>query len=179
MGATLTIKRSESSAPVTADEMCRMYAAPVARFAAMICPTTGEAEDLAQEALLRSVRSLHSYNPSRGSMEAWLWRIVANTAKDLAGRRQRMRDLVLVLGRQPRESVSVEDVVLKRVRDAELHVELRKLPWRDQTLLALRFGADLDMHRVGSAVGLSSDSASRAVRRALNRLRARLEDSHQ
>jgi RNA polymerase sigma factor (sigma-70 family) len=108
-------------------------------------------------------------------MEAWLWRIVANAARDAAGRRERLRDIVVRMGlTTPRESESAEDTALDRLRDADLHAELRRLPVRDRTLLALRYGADLDMHQVGAAVGLNSDSAARATRRALARLRARL-----
>jgi RNA polymerase sigma-70 factor (ECF subfamily) len=175
MEATLSLTESKEAGPVTAEDLCRTYAASVCRFAAMVSPSPADAEDLAQEALMRAVRSLRTYDPDRGSMETWLWRIVANAAKDAAGRRQRLRDLVVRLGvAAPRESESVEDAVLARLRDADLHAELRRLPWRDRTLLALRYGFDLDMHQVGAAVGLSADSASRATLRALARLRARL-----
>jgi RNA polymerase sigma factor (sigma-70 family) len=76
-----------------------------------------------------------------------------------------------------RESESVEDAVLTRLRDAELHAQIRRLPARDRTLLALRYGAGLDSGQVGQAVGLSPDSAAKAIRRALARLRARLEET--
>jgi RNA polymerase sigma-70 factor (ECF subfamily) len=176
MVATLSTTKSQTGA-VSAEELCRMYSPSVCRFAAMVAPSPADADDLAQEALLRAVRSIRSYDSSRGSMETWLWRIVANAAKDSASRRQRLQDLVVRLGvSTPRESESVEETALKRLRDAELHAHLRQLPLRDRTLLALRFGADLDTHQVGAAVGLSADSAARAIRRALARLRARLEE---
>lgn len=176
MEATLTIERSALPTPVSADDLCRVYAGAVCRFAAMMASSPADAEDLAQEALLRAVRSLGTFDPERGSMDSWLWRIVANVAKDSATRRRRITDLVTRLGLlTPREVGSVEDLVLERIRDAELRVLLRRLPLRDQTLIALRFGADLDMHQIGEAVGLSTDSASRALSRALARLRARLE----
>ncbi len=66
---------------------------------------------------------------------------------------------------------------IARLRDAELHAQLRRLPLRDRTLLALRYGAGLDSGQVGQAVGLSSDSAGKALRRALARLRARLKET--
>lgn len=175
MEATLSLTQPETSGPVTAEELCRTYAGSVTRFAAIVSPNPADAEDLAQDALLRAVRSLRTYDPSRGSMEAWLWRIVANAARDAAGRRERLRDVVMRIGLvTPREAESVEDTVLDRLGDADLHAQLRRLPVRDRTLLALRYGADLDMNEVGAAVGLNSDSAARATRRALARLRARL-----
>lgn len=177
MEATLSLTDANQAGPVTGEELCRMYAASVCRFAAMVSSTPSDAEDLAQDALLRAVRGLSTYDAARGSMETWLWRIVSNAGRDAASRRQRLRDLVVRLGiAMPRESESVEDAALARLADADLHAELRQLPWRDRTLLALRYGADLDMHQVGAAVGLSPESAARATRRALGRLRARLTE---
>lgn len=177
MEATLRPTQPRTDA-VTAEEVCRVYAPSVCRFAALMAGRAQDAEDLAQEALLRAVRSVRSYDPSRGSMEAWLWRIVANAASDAAGRRRRLGELIVRLGvLTPRASDSVEDVVVTRVRDAELRLQVGRLPVRDQTLLALRYGADLDIETVGAALGLSADSAGKAIRRALARLRARLEET--
>ena len=173
--ATLSLSEQTQAAPVTPDELCQIYSANVCRFAAMATHNAADAEDLAQEALLRAVRSLRTYDPRRGSMESWLWRIVTNASRDAASRRERVRDVVARLHLlAPRETETVEDAAIARLRDSELHTELCRLPWRDRTLLALRYGADLEMKEVGAAVGLSTDSAARATRRALARLRARL-----
>jgi RNA polymerase sigma-70 factor, ECF subfamily len=175
MEATLNPAISRSG-PITGEELCRLYAPAVCRFAAIMAGKPADAEDLAQEALLRAVRSLATYDPARGSLESWLWRIVANAAKDLARRRQRALDLLMRVGLfAPREVESVEDAVLTRLRDADLRAELRLLPYRDRTLLALRFGAGLTTDEVGAAVGLNPESAGKAIRRALARLRVRLE----
>jgi RNA polymerase sigma-70 factor (ECF subfamily) len=177
MEATLSPSQPRIAA-VTAEELCRMYAPSVCRFAAMSAGSTADADDLAQDALLRAVRSLRSFDPARGSLEAWLWRIVANAAKDSASRRQRARDLIASLSlAMPREAESVEDAVLERLRDAELHDRMRLLPHRDRTLLALRYGVGLDTDEVGATIGLNADSAGKAIRRALRRLRALLEES--
>jgi RNA polymerase sigma-70 factor, ECF subfamily len=175
MEAALSRIDSDSGA-LTAEELCRVYAPKVCRFAAMVAPSTGEADDLAQDALLRAVRAIGSYDPAKGSPEAWLWRIVVNAGRDSARRRELARGLLeRLIFAAPRESQSVEDAVLARLRDADLHAHIRLLPLRDRTLLALRYGAGLDTAEVGAAVGLSADSAGKAIRRALARLRARLE----
>jgi RNA polymerase sigma-70 factor (ECF subfamily) len=177
MEATLSPSQP-SIAAVTAEELCRMYAPSVCRFAAITARSAADADDVAQDALLRAVRSLRSFDPSRGSLEAWLWRIVANAAKDSARRRQRALDLIASLSfTTPRETESVEDAVLERLRDADLHDRLRLLRHRDRTLLALRYGVGLDTDEVGAALGLNSDSAGKAIRRALRRLRALLEET--
>jgi RNA polymerase sigma-70 factor (ECF subfamily) len=164
------------TAALTAEELCRRYAPSVCRFAAMIAGTSSDADDLAQDALLRAVRAVGSYDLARGTPEAWLWRIVVNAARDSARRRERARNLVeRLIFAAPRESESVEATVLANLRDADLHAQLRFLSHRDRMLLALRYGAGLDTAEVGDAAGLSPDSAGKAIRRALGRLRARLE----
>jgi RNA polymerase sigma-70 factor (ECF subfamily) len=161
---------------LSAEELCRRYAASVCRFAALVTPDANEADDLAQDALLRAVRAVASYDPTRGSAEAWLWKIVVNAARDSARRRERIRWLIeRVAISTPRESESVEAIALERLRDADLVAQLRRLPHRDRTLLALRYGLGLETDEVGAAVGLSADSSGKAIRRALARLRARLE----
>lgn len=163
---------------LTAEELCRRYAPSVCRFAAMVAGSSTDADDLAQDALFRAVRAVRSYDAARGTAEAWLWRIVVNAARDSARRRERARDLLEQLAfAAPRESESVEDAVLARLRDADLHSHIRLLSHRDRTLLALRYGAGLGTDEVADAVGLSPDSAGKAIRRALGRLRARLEVS--
>ena len=175
MEAALTLSDAATAA-LTPDELCRRYSPSVCRFAGMIAGSSSDADDLAQDALLRAVRAIHSYDPSKGSPEAWLWRIVVNAGRDSARRRERTRWIVERLAfTAPRESESVEAAVLARLRDADLHAQLRLLPHRDKTLLALRYGVGLDTAEVGAAVGLSTDSTGKAIRRALARLRARLE----
>lgn len=74
---------------LTPEALAREHAAVVYRFCAMVCPNRQDAEDLAQEALLRAMCNLHRFDPGRGAIEAWLWRIVVNLAHDRgrAGRR--------------------------------------------------------------------------------------------
>jgi RNA polymerase sigma-70 factor, ECF subfamily len=179
MVATLTSAETLTAGrALTAEQLCHQYAADVCRFAAVMARNPADAEDLAQDALLRAIRALRTFDASRGSVAGWLWRIVANAARDAATRRQRLADLAVRVGMlTPRESESVEDAALANVRDTELRVLLSALPLRDRTLLALRYGAGLDTREVGEALGLNTDSTSRAIRRALARLRARLEET--
>lgn len=177
MEGTLTRTDSKGEA-LTPQGLCQTYAPSVCRFAALMSQNRQDAEDLAQEALLRALRSLGRYDPSRGPVESWLWQIVANAAKDATSRRQRLRDLVTRIGiATPSETQTVEDAVITQLRDQELHAQLRQLPLRDRTLIALRYGLDLDLEHVGAALGLSAESAGTATRRALVRLRARLKES--
>ncbi len=167
--------KAEDVPTITGDRFCAEYARQVYRFASMVSRSDPDAEDLAQEALLRALRNLRHFDPGRGSMSAWLWRITVNAARD-AGRVAQRRQAVwerMVRSQAPEESV--ESRALDRVRDSELLTAVRALPKRDRALIALRFGAGLDYASVGAALGLTPGAASVATRRALGTLRHRLE----
>lgn len=161
---------------LSAEELCRSHSALVCRFAAMAAGSGVEADDLAQEALLKAVRNLDRYDPSRGSIDRWLWRIVVNVARDQHRSGARRRALwTRLLEHWYEAEGTVEGRALDSIDNQELMEAIRSLSERDRLLVALRFGADLDLAGVGQAVGLSTDSAGQAVLRALARLRSRLE----
>jgi RNA polymerase sigma-70 factor, ECF subfamily len=163
---------------LTAEDLCHRYSATICRFAAMAAGAELEAEDLAQEALLKAVRSLDRFDPTKGSIDGWLWRIVANVARDSHRARARRLALWQRLVSRWREPVeTVEDRALQAISNQELFGAIRKLNDRDRLLIALRFGADLDLNTLGAAIGLSADSAGQAVLRALSRLRHHMEVS--
>jgi RNA polymerase sigma factor (sigma-70 family) len=64
---------------------------------------------------------------------------------------------------------------LQNLADEELLQAVRALPPRYRTLVALRYGAGLSYAEIASQMGTSERAAIMANRRALMRLRARLE----
>lgn len=164
-------ERAERLTPIS---LCNGYATKVYRFAAMLARGEVDAEDLAQIALERAIRKLDQFDPGRGSVEPWLWRIVANAARDEGRIAQRRFALWQRIRSDEPPPGSVESDALQRLDDAALLAAVRELPPRDRTMIALRFGAGLDHAGVGAALGISPGAATIGVRRALDRLRARL-----
>ena len=163
--------------PLTAELLCARYAQRVYRFAAMVAAGEVEAEDLAQDALVRAIRNLGRFDASRGSVETWLWRIVVNAAID-AGRVSTRRRLLWERFRsQPTTGENVEDVALMRITAAELLAAVRRLRPRERGMIALRFGAGLGFAEVGAAFSISSAAATMATRRALDTLRILLKET--
>src|SRR3977135_4749525 len=106
---------------VTAEQFCDRYAPAVCRFAAMAARTPSEADDIAQEALLRAVRGLSSFDAGRGSIEAWLWRIVANAAHDhQRAERRRFALWTRLSGFRESPGESVESLDIARIDKARL-----------------------------------------------------------
>lgn len=162
---------------LTPEALCTGYARRVYRFAAMVAAGDVEAEDLAQDALVRAIRNLRRYDARRGSVETWLWRIVVNTAID-AGRVSTRRRLLWERFRsQPTTGDNVEELALTRISGAELLAAVRRLKPRERGMIGLRFGAGVGFAEVGAAFGISSAAATMATRRALETLRILLKET--
>jgi RNA polymerase sigma factor (sigma-70 family) len=159
--------------PLTAETLCRLCARRVYKFAQMISSSSGDAEDLAQDALERAIRGLKTFDPTKGDLDGWLWRIVVNAGRD-AGRIARRERLVFerLLGMWPIEQRVVD--VADGFSGNELLAAVRALSPRHRAVIALRYGADLDYRHVGLALGISEAAALMTTRRALANLRTRL-----
>lgn len=164
----------EPASCIGIDELCDRYAARVYRFAALLCRSRPDAEDLAQTALERAIRALPRTRLRAEHVEGWLWRIVVNTARD-AGRAAKRRQLLLerLLAHAPPETAALD--IEDAIGDEDLLQAVGNLSRRHRTLVALRFGADLDYPRIAAALGISPGAARLATRRALLALRAHLE----
>jgi len=179
LAASGSVPRISAAGPADAQELCERYGHRIYRFAAMVARGDVEAEDLAHDALIKAIRRLALYDPARGSVEAWLWRIVVSRARD-AGRAARRTDVLLerllVVGhRVPANDGSPEAVVLDRLRDEDLVSAVRRLPRRYRTVIALRYGADLTFPEIAESLGTTRMAVVKALDRALNRLRKDLE----
>jgi RNA polymerase sigma factor (sigma-70 family) len=158
-------------AELSPEGLCERYSARVYRFAALVAGSSHDAEDLAQTAVERAIRALPGFDPRRGEVEAWLWRIVANAASD-ARRRERRRWLLLRALASRAERAPAERPA--ETPDEVLLAAVRRLPDRQRAAIALRYGADLDLRAVGTTLGVSEAAASMLVHRTLDRLRREL-----
>jgi len=162
------------SQPIDPEHLCATYAQRVYRFAAMVSHKPDEAEDLAQEAMIRAIRGLPTFDSKRGTVEAWLWQIVINASRDAGRVAKRRRALTQrAMDLMPRPS-SYGSESPTGASNLDLLEAVQTLPARPRALIALRFGADLDYDTVGHLLGISAVAARVATKRALSTLRARL-----
>jgi RNA polymerase sigma-70 factor (ECF subfamily) len=165
--------------PMTADEVVAGYWSRAFRFAAMVAPGSAESQDIAQEALLLAIRKLHRFDASKGSFDAWLWRIVINVARD-AGRASVRRAGLFERLRGERAVAptgDIEDLALQRIDDAQLLSAVRALNPRQRTLVALRFGAGLTYPEIAAQLRTTEAAALMATRRALDSLRKNMTET--
>lgn len=158
----------------SAAELARSWYPRVRRFAGFVAASDADADDIAQEAMIAAIGNVDRYDPKRGPLDAWLWRIVVTRGRDLgrvARRQSLLVDRVSTLQTPLQATGDVGDLALDRIRDQDLVAAVRVLPKRYRTLIALRYGAGLPMAEVAAALGVTRMAAAKATARALQHLR--------
>ncbi len=135
-----------------------------------------DARDVVQEAYLRAYRGLKRFR-GEAQFTTWLYRITANCASSLLGKRARHRHEVLeeddevidTSGRLDPAEQADRGVVRDRVKLA-----LSELPPRLRTVVVLRDVYDLSHEAIAAELGISESAAKVRLHRARRKLRERL-----
>jgi RNA polymerase sigma-70 factor (ECF subfamily) len=156
------------------DELRRVYREHVgAVFAFFAYSVSREAaEDLTGSTFERVVRSWSSFDASRGSERTWILTIARNQLTDFF-RREGVRPTVS--SDQHPQLLDLleggEDPLERRLGIEELKGWLSHLTAREQEVLALRYGADLQAAEIGELCDLSTANVHQILSRSLRRLR--------
>jgi RNA polymerase sigma factor (sigma-70 family) len=148
------------------------YRSQGARFQRLAAAVAGSdaAHDVVQDAFAHALRRHGSWRGD-GPLEAWLWRLVLNAARDAERRRLRGTRLAVRLARLVDrgsiQAASVED---------ELHGPLRALPARQRDCVVLRYYGDLSYAEIGAVMGIEQGTVGALLTKAHAALRAELED---
>jgi len=132
-----------------------------------------DAEDAAQEAFIRAWRRL----PSLRDVDLWggWFRRLTVTAAIDCHRRRRNSNLIPLDEQEPSPLPDAQHSLAAR---DEMRRLISGLDAKDQALLVLRFGHDLELAAVADALGIPVGTAKSRLHRALARLRAELEDGN-
>jgi RNA polymerase sigma-70 factor, ECF subfamily len=153
------------SEPPTLAEIETIYRSRRLEFRRVAAAITGDrdaAPDLVQEAFVRAVRELGTFR-GHGSLQAWLWRIVVNVAKNHRRDTPKLDELPPDL---PASGNGHGQSDSERVRAA-----ISLLPERQRIVLFLRYYADLDY----SAIAQVAEIAPGTVGATLNAARSALQ----
>ena len=137
------------------------------RVAATVLRDAEAARDAVQDAFARAVRSRATFD-GRGSLEAWLFRIVVNTARS----HRRVDELGTDVEREAR----AWNGGYRDAEEAAVRVLVSQLPERQRLVLFLRFYADLDYDGVAQALGIRPGTVAATLNSARSTLARRLEE---
>jgi len=139
------------------------------RVATAIVGDPERARDAVQDAFAAAVRKRRSFRGD-GPLEAWIWRMVVNTA--LNQRRAMSPEFPAYEwdGDAPHNHDNVDA--------AEIRGTLKLLPERQRLTLFLRYYADLDYATIAAALGITEGTVAATLHAAHRSLRRRLEEAH-
>jgi RNA polymerase sigma-70 factor, ECF subfamily len=133
-------------------------------FAFRYAKSRTEAEDIAQDSMLRAWRKRATLRDG-AARKSWLATIVRNEAlREFARNRPSPSDLVEVI------QGSDDERVLATVERADLHAALARLSKRDRQLVRLRYDEDMTQEAIAHRLGIPLGT----VKVRLHRVRARL-----
>jgi RNA polymerase sigma-70 factor, ECF subfamily len=133
-----------------------------ARTAAAVAGDVDSGREAVQEGFATAVRKRSTYR-GEGSLEAWVWPIVLNEARDRLRRRT------------PEVRVGSEPTGERETKDHELRRALAALPERQRLVAFLRYYADLDYEGIASVLGIAPGTVAATLNAAHAALRERLE----
>ena len=139
------------------------YAASIYGLALRIVDDPHEAQDVAQEVLIKVFRALPGKETDL-NLPAWLYRVTVNAAFDQV--RARKRRPVTVVDDAAPESAAVVDEFERAELSRRVETTLRELPKRQQLALVLRDVHGLSVGETASVLGLTKGSADVLLSRA-------------
>jgi RNA polymerase sigma-70 factor (ECF subfamily) len=133
-----------------------------------------EAEDIAQETLLRLWRNAAGIELGAGGLRPWLRRVVSNLCID----RIRARRHVAVVDEVPEtpERAKQLDAIAESDLGARVDRAMRSLPERQRLALTLFHFEGLSQREVGDTLGLSDDAVESLLARGRRALKVALKD---
>lgn len=155
------------------EELVRAHWEVAFRVAVLVTRDAAEAEDAAQDAVVKAWRALRRVDPER-PLRPWLLRIVANEARNRrrsAGRRARLALLARAATASGDAAPSPEPALLAREERQRLLAALDGLPDDARDVLACRYLLDLSEEETAAALDLRRGTVKSRTARALERLR--------
>lgn len=142
-----------------------------------ICRRRGMAEDVTQEVFLWLWRSGARYEPTRGSVRAWLLTTVHNRSID-ALRRARTRDggeLTEAMAERLAGPELTEPEVVRRDEARRIREALGELPAEQRRVIALAYFGGYTHREISKMLGLPEGTVKGRMRLGLQKLRSAVE----
>ncbi len=146
-------------------------------FAARLLGDRAEAEDVAQEAMLRMWRMAGDWRAGEAQLSSWLYRVTVNLCTDRQRKAQRRRTEALEEGAEPADpSQGVVEGLLQRERADALQAALADLPERQRQAVVLRHIEGLSNPEIAAILEVGVEAVESLTARGKRALTAALAD---
>lgn len=134
-----------------------------------------EAEDVAQEAMLRLWRIAPDWREGEAQVSTWLYRVVANLCTDRLRKRKRAAVPLEDISEPADPTPSVEAHMQTRARNDALRAALAGLPERQRIAVMMRHFEEASNPQIATALGVSVEAAESLTARGKRALAAALK----
>lgn len=156
---------------------CAPYAGMVYRHCLHMLKNVHEAEDAAQESMLRAFRAYPSFR-GRG-VASWLYAIAHNTCLDVLKSARYRREMLTLNDaendfQQADSSPTPEAAYVQKAEDEQLWQLVMELPQDQQTILSLYYGEQMTYDQIAAATGVRVGTVKSRLSRAKEALGKKL-----
>jgi RNA polymerase sigma-70 factor, ECF subfamily len=171
-----TLERAKAGDPQAFQELVRPHVDAIRRFARSFCKNDTDADDLAQDALVKAYRSFGAFD-GRSSLTTWLYTIAKNQFLDhRRGRLFRWRSRESELSDfDPSNLPNAEQLVDERQKVDLLWAALRRIDEKFRTPLVLAEIDGLAYEQIAEVEGIPIGTVRSRIARAKDQLRNLLD----
>ena len=175
---SVQIKRWQAGDERAAEAIYNQYVETAFRLAYTLLGDTGDAEEVAQDALTYALTHIERYDPERARFSTWLHTITVSRCRNKR-RRRYLPSLSLVAwlkggGDAPDPAPDPEHRAVQETTYDEVWGAIETLSPRLREAILLRYWADYTYQEIGDMLGCSLRTAQSRVRLAHKQLRTRL-----
>ena len=162
------------------EQRCAPYAGMVYRHCLHMLKNVHEAEDAAQESMLRAFRAYENY---RGKgVASWLYTIAHNTCLDILKSARYRRETAVLDDpendyQQADTSPDPEAAYVRKAEDEQLWALVMELPPEQQTMLSLYYGENMSYEEIAQATGVRTGTVKSRLSRAKEQLAKKLQQA--
>jgi RNA polymerase sigma-70 factor, ECF subfamily len=171
----ILVRRVKDGDQLALAALCARHSDRVHRIALHILRDPDDANDAAQESLVKLVRRVQQFR-GESQFSTWLHRLVVNTCKDVAQARwaaERRTEPLLEDRRVASDGDPAQALAASELR-RELRVCLDELPSAQAAVIALKDGLDASFDEISAVTGLPVGTAKCYAHRGRNTLARRL-----
>jgi len=159
--------------PDAARELTIRHLGTVIAFAKRLIPSDADAEDIAQEAMLRLWKIAADWRPGEAKVTTWLYRVTRNLCIDRL--RQKSHQDIDAIAEPADDTPSVQARMEQSARMSALKDALGELPERQRVAVTLRHIEGLSNPEIAEAMDISVEAVESLTARGKRMLKTALE----
>lgn len=150
------------------------HADGIYRFALERTRSAAVAEDIVGDTMLAALEAIDTYDPSRGSVSAWLFTIARNRIRNHQRAQRRFWTKLSRLWSATDDADELPDLVVRTERAVRVRSALARLSTTDHEVILLRYSGGLTSREISELLGVSDGAIRVRLTRALQRLATEL-----